>query len=180
MSTSPCNSTQYTHLLFPSILKAREKSLSFHPLPIPSLHSEDYTVLRLLFPLQPPCSVVVVILLVAICGCGHPINNSHGYKIPSLFKRLAPTPSFSLWAWIFIRIRPLKPPSFLHITALSLSFTQQSELSINKRIKSFENSYSLWFSSQLFIIVLNMVIVKNLIVTQRGALSSQKEMFIKS
>ncbi|KAJ7146929.1 cytochrome P450 [Mycena epipterygia] len=58
--------------------------------------------------------------------------------------------------------------------------TQYPELTLDRWAKKFGDLYSVWLGNQLFIIVSNPAIVKDLIVTNGAVFSSRKEMFVKS
>ena len=58
--------------------------------------------------------------------------------------------------------------------------TQYPELSLDKWAKKFGNLYSIWLGKQLFVIVSDPAIAKDLMVTNGGTFSSRKEMFVKS
>ncbi|KAJ7146934.1 cytochrome P450 [Mycena epipterygia] len=58
--------------------------------------------------------------------------------------------------------------------------TQYPELTLDRWAKTFGELYSVWLGNQLFIIVSDPAIVKDLIVTNGAVFSSRKEMFVKS
>lgn len=58
--------------------------------------------------------------------------------------------------------------------------THYPELTLDYWAKTFGNLYSIWLGNQLFIIVSNPVIAKDLLVSNGNICSSRKEMFIKS
>lgn len=58
--------------------------------------------------------------------------------------------------------------------------TQYPELTLDYWAKKFGNLYSVWLGNQLFVIVSDPAIAKDLMVTNGAVFSSRKEMFIKS
>lgn len=58
--------------------------------------------------------------------------------------------------------------------------TKYPELVLDRWAKTFGDVYSLWLGNQLFIIVSNPQIAKDLMITNGAIFSSRKEMFIKS
>lgn len=71
----------------------------------------------------------------------------------------------------------------LWLTSSSGSFpflTDYPELTLDSWSKKFGTLYSMWLGNQLFMVVSDPAIVKDLLVTNGGIFSSRKEMFIKS
>ena len=58
--------------------------------------------------------------------------------------------------------------------------TKYPELTLDYWAKKYGSLYSLWLGNQLFVIVTDPNIVKDLMVTNGGVFSSRKEMFLKS
>ena len=58
--------------------------------------------------------------------------------------------------------------------------TQYPELKLDYWAKKFGDLYSIWLGNQLFVIVSDPGIAKDLMVTNGSVFSSRKEMFIKS
>jgi len=58
--------------------------------------------------------------------------------------------------------------------------TKYPELTFDYWAKKYGSLYSLWLGNQLFVIVTDPNIVKDLMVTNGGVFSSRKEMFLKS
>lgn len=63
----------------------------------------------------------------------------------------------------------------------SLPFlTDYPELTLHKWAKKFGSLYSMWLGDQLFVVVSDPQIVKDLVITNGAIFSSRKEMFMKS
>ena len=60
------------------------------------------------------------------------------------------------------------------------SLTHYPELVLDKWAKAFGKIYSVWLGNQLFVIVSDASIAKDLMVTNGNVFSSRKEMFLKS
>ena len=60
------------------------------------------------------------------------------------------------------------------------SLTHYPELVLDKWAKAFGNIYSVWLGNQLFVIVSDASIAKDLMVTNGNVFSSRKDMFLKS
>ncbi|KAJ7870670.1 cytochrome P450 [Mycena leptocephala] len=71
-------------------------------------------------------------------------------------------------------------PKGLPIVGSFPLLTQYPELTLDRWARKFGDLYSVWLGNQLFVIVSNPAIVKDLIVTNGAVFSSRKEMFIKS
>ena len=86
---------------------------------------------------------------------------------------------FPSWVCIF-RLEFLVP---LTESMLSGSFpflTDYPELTLDYWAKKFGSLYSIWLGNQLFVIVSDPQIVKDLMVTNGAIFSSRKEMYLKS
>ncbi|MCJ1379691.1 hypothetical protein MMC17_002793 [Xylographa soralifera] len=71
-------------------------------------------------------------------------------------------------------------PWGLPVVGSFLFLTQYPELKLDQWAKKFGKLYSIWLGSQLFIIVSDPAVAKDLLVTNGAIFSSRKEMFIKS
>ena len=58
--------------------------------------------------------------------------------------------------------------------------TRYPELTLDYWAKKFGDMYSIWLGNQLFVVVSDPKIIKDLMVTNGAVFSSRKEMFIKS
>ena len=58
--------------------------------------------------------------------------------------------------------------------------TRYPELTLDYWTKKFGDMYSIWLGNQLFVVVSDPKIIKDLMVTNGAVFSSRKEMFIKS
>lgn len=80
----------------------------------------------------------------------------------------------------FLRHLPLQK-SYSSVLSGSFPFlTKYPELTLNRWANSFGNLYSTYLGNQLFMIISDPVVAKDLIVTNGGTFSGRKEMFIKS
>ncbi|KAJ5146289.1 Cytochrome P450 E-class group I [Penicillium bovifimosum] len=73
-----------------------------------------------------------------------------------------------------------KGPKGIPIFGSFYSLTRYPELTLDFWAKKFGNLYSVWLGNQLFVIVSDPRIAKDLMVTNGNVFSSRKEMFIKS
>ncbi|KGO75739.1 Cytochrome P450, E-class, group I [Penicillium italicum] len=71
-------------------------------------------------------------------------------------------------------------PVGLPILGSFYSLTRYPELTLDFWAKKFGNLYSIWLGNQLFVIVSDPEVAKDLMVTNGNVFSSRKEMFIKS
>ena len=60
------------------------------------------------------------------------------------------------------------------------SLTNYPELVLDKWAKTFGKIYSVWLGNQLFVVVSDPSIAKDLMVTNGNVVSSRKEMYVKS